>query len=872
MGRIPIFLFTARASTHPNAAKPEVKNADASSRYLLALVVLAVLGVMLAALPLATFLLSQGVPPPHGPVTWTPGLRTLHLVSDLLIAAAYLSIPLTIAYFVRRRHDLPFNWVFLLFAAFVVAGGITHLIEVGTLWYPYYWFSGSAKAVTALASVAAAGALIWLMPKMLALPSAVQLQEATERLQSEMDERRAAEVKLRAAHAALETRIAERTAELASANLLLTRQREWLQAILSSIAEAVLAADDQGRVVFLNPVAERLTGWRDADAQGKPLDQVWRVREADTGRPRPSFASRVMTSRTVQRIPSIRVRIGLDTTDRVLEKTGVPLIGEDQALKGIVLFVRDLTSAEDADRSRAQLQSSLSAANALLDTLFDAAPVGLGFWDLQFRYVRVNRALAAMNGLPVEDHLGRTVSELLPTLGQEVNELLRRVIDEAHAVRDVELGGETPAQPGVTRWWRASFYPVYAGENLIGIGAVCDEITLAKRIEDERAQLLAAEREARATAERAGILKDEFLATVSHELRNPLNSILGWTHMLESGSLGAADQRKAVETIARNARAQARLVEDLLDFSRLGSGRLRLDIKRIDPAQAIAATCDAFRTAAQGKSLRLNCELEKAGILVAADPDRLQQIVSNLLSNAIKFTDANGQIDVTLQRVDSMMEIAVTDTGAGIPPEFLPYVFEPFRQADAGTARRHQGLGMGLAIVKSLVELHGGTVAAHSDGPGKGTRVVVRLPIAAFVTGDSEAGRAAVAQTALRGLSVLVVDDQADAREALREALLGYGAEVILADSATAATAALHTAHVDILVSDIGMPYEDGIALIERIRADGRQYDLPAIALTAHGREADKARALAAGYQRHMTKPAQLDVLVQAIAELAREH
>jgi PAS domain S-box-containing protein len=839
-------------------------------RHRLALVAIAALVVLLSASPLWSKLLSQEGFLPQETLSWGPALRNLHLVSGLLIAAAYLSIALTITYFVRRREDLPFNWVFVLFAAFIVAGGVTHLIEIGTLWYPFYWSSGTAKAMTALISAAAAVALVWLMPQLLALPSNAQLQEATDRMKSEMDERRAAEVNLRTAHAALETRITERTAELAAANQLLTRQREWLQVILSSIAEAVLAADDQGRVVFLNPVAERLTGWRDADAQGKPLDQVWRVREAETGRPRPSFASRVMASRSVQRIAAARVRVGLDATDRVLEKTGVPLIGEDQRLKGIVLFVRDLTSAEDASRARQQLQSSLAAANALLDTLFDAAPVGLGFWDLQLRYVRVNRALAAMNGLSVEEHLGKTVPELLPSLGRQVNVLLRTVIDAGHAVREVELVGETPAQPGVVRWWRASFYPVHAGENLIGIGAVCDEITLAKRIESERGRLLAAEREARVAAERASILKDEFLATVSHELRNPLNSILGWTHMLESGRLSTADQGKAVETIARNARAQARLVEDLLDFSRLGSGRLRLDIKRIDPARSIEAACDMFRTAARSKSLRLNCELEKAAFLVAADPDRLQQIVSNLLSNAIKFTHANGQIDVTLRRVESMMEIAVADTGAGIPPEFLPHVFEPFRLADAGTTRQHQGLGLGLAIVKSLVELHGGTVAAFSDGLGKGTRVVVRLPIAAFVAEDSEAGQAAVAQSALRGLSVLVVDDQADAREALRKALLGYGAEVVLADSATAAVAALDTAHVDVLVSDIGMPYEDGIALIGRLRADSRRRDLPAIALTAHGREEDKARALAAGYQRHLTKPAELDALVQSIAELAR--
>ncbi len=828
--------------------------------------------VLLIALLLWSRLVSPDGPGAPGNPAWHPALRTLRLVSDLLIATAYLSVPLTIAYFVRRRDDLAFNGVFLLFAAFTVAGGITHLIDAGTLWYPHYWFSGALNAIAALVSVAAAAALIWLMPRLLALPSAAQLQEATDRMKSEMDERRSAEVKLRSAHAALETRIAERTAELAAANQLLTRQGEWLQVILSSIAEAVLAADDHGRVVFLNPVAERLTGWRAADAQGKPLDQIWRVREADTGRPRPSFASRVMASRTVQRIPSVRVRVGLDTTDRVLEKTGVPLIGEDQTLKGIVLFVRDLTSAADADRSRAQLQGSLAAANALLDTLFDAAPVGLGFWDLQFRYVRLNRALAVMNGLPIEDHLGKTVPEVLPSLGQKVNALFRRVIDEGTAVRDIELAGETPAQPGAARWWRASFYPVHAGETLIGIGAVCDEITLAKQVEDERGRLLAAEREARVAAEHASVLKDEFLATVSHELRNPLNSILGWTHMLESGRLSAADQGKALETIARNAKAQARLVEDMLDFARIGSGRLRLDIKPIDPTRAIAAACEMFRMAALGKSLRLNCDLEQTGILVAADADRLQQIVSNLLTNAIKFTEANGRIDVTLRQMDSMIEIAVTDTGVGIPSHFLPHVFEPFRQADAGTTRKHQGVGLGLAIVKSLVELHGGTVAAHSEGVGKGTRIVVRLPIATLVDDDSEARQVARAQAELRGLIVLVVDDQADDRDAVGKALLARGAEVVFADSARAAVAALDTAHIDVLVSDIDMPHEDGYALIQRIRADGRHRHLPAIALTVAASEEATVRTQEAGYQCHVAKPASRDALVQAIAELAGRH
>lgn len=826
--------------------------------------------IVLALSPVGPKLLSQDGFLPHGVcITWTPSLLTLHLVSDLVIAAAYLSIPLTIAYLVRRRTDLPFNWIFLLFAAFIVACGLTHLIEVATLWYPYYWLAGAVKAVTALVSSAAAIALIWLMPKLLALPSNAQLEEATGRMQAEMNERRAAELKLRAAHTALEAKVAERTAELAAANTQLTRQREWLQVILTSIADGVLAADAHGRIVFLNAVAERLTGWQDARAQGMPLDQVWQVRDASTGQPRESLAARVTATRSVQRRPAAHVRVGGDPSERVLEETGVPLSDNGANLRGIVLFVRDLGPIEDSEAARAALQTNFAAASALLDTLFEAAPVGFGFWDLQRRFVKVNPALAALVGLPVEGHHGKTALEILPGLGVQVNALLQQVIDGAPAVRDVEVSGEVPGQPGIWRWWRVSFYPVRAGEKLIGVGGICTEITRAKQAEDERSRLLAREREARREAERVSLLKDEFLATVSHELRNPLNAIVGWAHMLESGRLDKNEQHKAVGSIARNAKAQARLVKDLLDFSRLGSGRMRLYIRQVDPVRVIAAACEMFQPAVQAKSLELDCDLEKAGILVAADPDRLQQIVSNLLSNAIKFTPSPGKIDVTLKRVGSTVEIAVRDTGEGIAPEFLPHVFEPFRQADTGSARQHQGLGLGLAIVRSLAELQGGSVSATSEGAGKGARFVVRLPIAAFVAEDTEGGAQAHERDTLRGLTLLVVDEEAEVRSALHAALGERGAEILLADSATAALAALDADHVDILISDVDLHDAEGVALIRRLRADPRHRDLPAIALTARGRPEEKSAALGGGFQRHLTKPARLDVLVKVIADLA---
>jgi len=462
------------------------------------------------------------------------------------------------------------------------------------------------------------------------------------------------------------------------------------------------------------------------------------------------------------------------------------------------------------------------------------------------------------------------VDELLPALAPQLSPHLRKVLDDGRALGNVELSGESPATPGRLRWWRASYFPVVEGGQRNGVGAIIEEITESRQDERERALLLDSERSARAAAERANALKDEFLATVSHELRNPLNSIVGWTHMLESGKLSAADQRKAVATIARNARTQVRLVEDLLDFSRLGSGRLRLAVQQLDPGRVVAAACESFRAAAEARRITLSCEQQAPGVLVAADADRLQQIVSNLVSNALKFTEPGGNVRVTTARAGSQLEIAVQDDGTGIEVQFLPYLFEPFAQADGAAVRRHAGLGLGLAIVKNLVALHGGTIAATSEGRGKGARFTVTLPIVAIVESASAERRAAEERHSLRGIAVLVVDDAADARTAVQAALREHGAEVVLADSAAAALTALDAGYIDVLVADIGMPYEDGYALLRRLRAHPRHHDLPAIALTAHGGDDDRRRIRESGFNACHVKPAPLPDLVREIASLAR--
>jgi len=685
---------------------------------------------LLLVTPLGPALFSQNGFLPHGYCfTWAPSLLTLHLAADLLIAAAYFSIPLTLAYLVRKRADLPFNWVFLLFAAFIVACGVTHLVGVLTLWYPFYWFAGAVKAVTALVSIAAAVAVVLLMPRLLALPSAAQLRSVNARLEAEVTERRGKDAELQLIKQDLEQRVVARTAELATTNALLAQQREWLHTILTRMCDAVIATDAQGRVVFLNPVAEQLTSWRDADAQGQPLERVWRVRGRDELGAAPLVAE-VLRRGCIVRVGPAYVEFGNEGSRRFLEVTAAPITPAGSAARGVVIVVRDLTAQRDAERSSVELSSSLASTDALLNTLFELAPIGLGFWDRELRYVRVNAALARINGLPVEAHLGRTINELLPKLEPRVEAAFRTVLETGQPLSELELQGETPAAPGVLRYWRTSVYPVTVANALVGVGAVCDEITELKRVEAQRLELLEAESHARARAEEMNRLKDDFISTLSHELRNPLNSIVGWTHLLESGKLSEADREKAIERITRNVKTQAKLVEELLDFSRLSTGKLQLKLERLDASELARTACETFRAAANARNIELDCRIDLPGLTVLADAERLRQVLSNLLSNAVKFTPEGGSVVAHVRRNGPTIEFEVRDTGPGIDAEFLPHVFDPFRQASFGARQPLQGVGIGLTIVRRLVELHGGRVTARSDGPGKGASFLVELPVA----------------------------------------------------------------------------------------------------------------------------------------------
>ena len=393
----------------------------------------------------------------------------------------------------------------------------------------------------------------------------------------------------------------------------------------------------------------------------------------------------------------------------------------------------------------------------------------------------------------------------------------------------------------------------------------------ATRAAEERKILLDSEREARAEAERTNQLKDEFLATLSHELRTPLSAILGWAQVLRRGTRDQADLHRGLQSIERNARAQAQLIEDLLDMSRITSDKVMLDLQTIVPASIIASAIETLRPAAEAKHIAIHSDIASDAGRITGDPSRIQQVIWNLLSNALKFTPQGGRVEIGVRREASRLAITVADNGVGIKQDFLPHVFDRFRQADASTTRRHGGLGLGLAIVKHLVEQHGGTVTASSAGDMQGASFTVRLPLGTPAAPARRNDGAPPASPDLRGVTVLLVDDEADARELTARILREHHAEVHDAASVAQALQLLDQVHPDVLVSDIGMPDADGFDLLAQVRAHASADAprLPALALTAFAQQQDRQRALDSGFQAWVSKPLDPAELVAAVAQLA---
>ncbi|MBI3546458.1 MAG: PAS domain S-box protein, partial [Gammaproteobacteria bacterium] len=929
---------------------------------------------------------------------------------------------------------------------------------------------------------------------------------ALQNAQSILLARQRAEEELQRAKIALEEKMQE-----------LAQQREWFQTTLSSIGDAVIVADEQGNVTFLNPVAEKLTGWRSGEASGQPMKKIFNIINEKTREPAVNPVAKVLREGIIVGLANHTALVSKDGVEISIEDSAAPIKDANGTIFGVVMVFHDVTERRRAEEAQLRLaaivessddgiigktlsgivtswnqgaqrifgysaeemigqsitkiipverhaeedfilgqlargirvehyetvrvtkngqrvhvsltsspirdsageiigaskivrdidahkqaQETLRENEARLRAIFSQAAVGMAVADLDGRFLELNEKFQQILGYSAAELQHMTAADIthpddLPPTRINMQRLLAgEIADYAHEKRYLRKDGavmwslttvtllkDAQSQPRrfigiieditqrkqaeterarlahvlekslneiyifdsdtlcfeyvnqgallnlgyslkdmrsmtplhikpaftessfremirpllqgqleklmfhtIHRRFDQTDYPVEVHLQLVTHAerrvfvAVILDISERRQAEEERKRLLESERRARAEAERTNDLKDEFLANLSHELRTPLSAILGWSQVLRLRSAEDADLREGLDAIERNARMQTQLIEDLLDMNRITSGKVRLDIQPVEPMTFIEAALETVRPAANAKGIRLEKLLDPAAGPITGDPHRLQQVIWNLLTNAIKFTSKGGKVQIVLERVNSHIEIHVADTGIGIEPEFLAHVFERFRQADASTTRKYGGLGLGLSIVKHLVELHGGVVRVKSPGKDQGTIFTVHLPLTVIHHKPSNEERLhpkspkAMAldfrAANLSGVKVLVVDDEADARELMKRVLMTCHAEVLTAGSAAEALRLVESERPQVLVSDIGMPEMDGYELLKHVRALGpeRGGKIPAIALTAFARSEDRTRALRAGFLIHVSKPVEPSELIATIASV----
>ncbi len=644
--------------------------------------------------------------------------------------------------------------------------------------------------------------------------------------------------------------------------------RNRLAAIVESSDDAIVSKTLDGIIVTWNRGAERIFGYTAEEAIGQPITILIpdELASEETG-----ILERLRRGENLDHYQTVRRR--KDGTLIDISLTISPVRDASGAVVGASKIARDITHQKSIERA-------LVASDSRFRLLANSAPVLIWLADSTKGFTWLNETWLRFTGRSLEEEVGFGWTENVHPDDLEI--LLTAYTSAFEAREPFRAEYRIGRHDRTWRWISQSAVPVFeSAEGFSGYVGSCVDITDFRRAETEKEELLRAERAARSEAERLGHLKDEFLATLSHELRTPLNAILGWSTLLRRVPVGSADHARGLDTIERNARVQSQIIGDLLDMSRIISGKVQLDVQSIDLQEVISAAVDAVRPSAEAKRLRLSVMLDAKVGRTRGDPNRLQQVFWNLLTNAVKFTSAGGHINVVLERVNSHVEVSVEDTGIGIKPEFLAFVFDRFRQADASTTRRHGGLGLGLSIVKHLVELHGGSVRVKSAGEGQGTTFVVALPISVLRHAEEEVVRAerpafaevdvaSVELPTLEGVTALVVDDEPDARVLVNRLIEERAGRALMAGSAAEALEMLDSDRVDILISDIGMPEVDGYQLIQKIRAreKGEGRKLVAIALTAYARADDRQRALLAGYQMHLSKPVDPRELIAGIASL----
>jgi PAS domain S-box-containing protein len=636
----------------------------------------------------------------------------------------------------------------------------------------------------------------------------------------------------------------------------------WRQASLIDLSyEPIFTWHLDDTIIEWNKGCEQLYGYVRAEAIGKNSHDLLKTEFplSPTNEYLETLKQTGQWSGVLRHITRDGHEVWVESRQQVIESEGKQLVLETN---------RDITEQLRAEESRLRLAAIVASSN---DAIIGKTLEGI--------ITNWNDGARRIFGYSEDEVIGKSVTILIPPDRHDeepaIIERLKRGerVDHYQTVRVRKDGQKIDISLTIS--------PIRNSlGQIIGASKIARDITEHKRLQEELERLLEQEQSAREQSEMANRVKDEFVATVSHELRTPLNAILGWSSMLLGGKLKGDDVRRGLETIERNARLQAQLIEDILDVSRSISGKLRLDIKPVELISVIRAAVDAVRPAAEAKDIQLQLLLDPAADHVQADATRMQQIIWNLLANAIKFTPTGGFVQVKLDRVESRAQVTVTDTGEGISPEFLPYIFNRFQQGDGTTTRRHGGLGLGLAIARHLVEMHGGTIEAASEGFDKGSTFTVGIPlrssgilvsptpISTAPESDSNGG----GRFSLKGLRILAIDDEPDVRDMLQTLLEDCGANVLTAASAKAGLEALAAWKPHVLISDIGMPEEDGYSLIRKIRALSPEHgaNVPAIALTGYVRVEERMRALEAGYQMFVPKPVETNELISIIGDLCR--
>lgn len=644
--------------------------------------------------------------------------------------------------------------------------------------------------------------------------------------------------------------------------------RDYAEDIVETVREPLLVLDSDLRVESANRSFYRAFGVGPRETVRRRVYEIGN-RQWDIPRLRELLEEILAKNTTIE---DFQVEHNFEQIGRramLLNARLIPALNQKSGR--ILLAIEDITERNQAEQARAKLAAIVESSD---DAIFSK--------DLHGVITSWNAGAQRLFGYSAEEAIGQPGSMLIPPDREDEEPRILELIRHGESTTHYETVRRR--KDGSTVDISLTVSPIKDAQGRVtGASKIAREITERKAADKERERSLAREGEARRTAENANRVKDEFLAVVTHELRTPLSAILGWSNLLRQRKLSESDTSQALESIERNARGQAKLIEDLVDASRIVVGKLRLDLQRADLVDVIEEAINTVRHAANAKEIQISFNAESRPAPILGDPVRLEQVFWNLLTNSVKFTPPQGRIDVRLERNDSGAQIVVHDTGEGIEPEFMPYIFQRFRQADGSMTRKHGGMGLGLAIVRQLVELHGGAVWAESQGKGHGAKFIVQLPLGALqpdasasvVSSAVERGenqRESGPAVSLENVRVLAVDDEPDTRGLLSTVFKQYGAEVKTAASGEEAFVVLQAWQPDVLVCDIAMPHEDGYVFIRKLRQFPQEQggEIPALALTAYGRDEDRQRALATGYQAHLRKPAVPAELVSIVNRLVR--